>query len=227
MAATDKTPTGNPAVSDNRNVSAEPVASGDKTAAAEEVAAPRVKADTSPLQGGSEVRPPAREEQIGRIIAGARESRGLSPKDVAREAHVPEYYVKMIESDDYSLIADQIYLLPFLRRYAEFVGLDAEEIAGRFVRDVQRADVNAARMSDPIPMLKRKSGSNRRFIAALVVAAALGMAIAFLVARYMRMSRLSSAFTTGAPAESERIPASQPSAPRADVPARPPAPAEH
>lgn len=114
------------------------------------------------------------DQPVGKIIVSTRESRGLSRKDVTRDAHIPEYYIKMIESDDYSLIADQIYLLPFLRRYAEFLGLDAEEIAIRFVRDVQKADVVAARMSKPIPMIEKKPWSRRRrpiLIAAVVVVA--------------------------------------------------------
>jgi cytoskeletal protein RodZ len=46
----------------------------------------------------------------------------------------------MLESNDYSMISDRLYLMPFLRRYATFLGLDPEEIAMRFVREVQRAD---------------------------------------------------------------------------------------
>ena len=47
----------------------------------------------------------------------------------------------MIERSDYGLISDQLYLMPFLRRYAAFLDLDGEEVAMRFVREVQRAEV--------------------------------------------------------------------------------------
>ncbi len=129
---------------------------------------------------------PGKEQPVGRVMSSARESRGLSAKDVAREAHVPEHYVKMIESDDYSLIADQLYLLPFLRRYAQFVGLDPEEITGRFIRDVQRADVSAARMSEPIPMVERGQRSDRRMIVAAVLALVFALVAAGVVIWHVR-----------------------------------------
>lgn len=121
---------------------------------------------------------PAPEPSLGKVIAAARERRGFSQSSVAKDAHIPPYYVRMIENDDYTLISDQLYLLPFLRKYATFVGLDPEEVASRFIRDVQRADVSAARMSEPIPMAgrRRKRPWLRVALIAIAVIAALGIA---------------------------------------------------
>jgi len=164
---------------------------------------------------------PGKEQPLGRLMSSARESRGLSAADVAREAHVPEHYVRMIESDDYSLIADQLYLLPFLRRYAQFVGLDPEEIAGRFVRDVQRADVSAARMSEPIPMAERGQRSDRRMIVAAALALAFALVAAGVVIWHVR-TRTHPVAAVPAPAavsapNAHRAPAVSPSA--APIPA--------
>lgn len=93
-----------------------------------------------------------REPSLGNFLTEARKRRGLSTDDVIHQTRIPAHYVRMIESDDYGLIADQLYLLPFLRRYAAFVGLDQEEVATRFVREVQRADSFAARIAEPIPV---------------------------------------------------------------------------
>jgi len=93
------------------------------------------------------------DHSLGQIMTMARERRGGSRDQAALDSNIPGYYLTMIESDDYSSIADQLYLLPFLRRYAIFVALDPEEVASRFIRDVQRADMNATRMSDPIAMI--------------------------------------------------------------------------
>jgi cytoskeletal protein RodZ len=64
----------------------------------------------------------------------------------------------MLESSDYSQISDQLYLVPFLRRYATFLELDPEEMAIRFVREVQRADSSppGVRMSEPLIGERRK-----------------------------------------------------------------------
>jgi cytoskeleton protein RodZ len=90
---------------------------------------------------------------IGVTLSAARERRGISRAEAAAQSSIPPQYLQMIESSDYELISDQLYLLPFLRRYAAFLGLDGEEIGMRFVRDVQRAEgAMAARMSEPLDL---------------------------------------------------------------------------
>jgi cytoskeletal protein RodZ len=75
----------------------------------------------------------------------------------------------MIETDSYGLISDQLYLVPFLRRYASFLGLDPEEIASRFVRDVQHTESNVVRMSQPLTVARNRRGSMRRFLFAVML----------------------------------------------------------
>src|SRR5579872_2902348 len=94
------------------------------------------------------------DHSLGKIMSTARENRGLSREQAAKSSNIPGYYLTMIETDDYSAIADQLYLLPFLRRYAVFVALEPEEVASRFIRDVQRADMNPGRASEPITMFE-------------------------------------------------------------------------
>jgi cytoskeleton protein RodZ len=105
------------------------------------------------------------------MITEARERKGLTREQVVIGAHLPAHYVKMIESDSYGMISDQLYLVPFLRRYATFLGLDAEEVTSRFVRDVQRAESNVVRISQEITMVGRRKGVGRRIaIGALITA---------------------------------------------------------
>ncbi|HYB92369.1 MAG TPA: helix-turn-helix domain-containing protein [Candidatus Binataceae bacterium] len=119
---------------------------------------------------------------LGRFISDARKQRGLSADDVTNQTRIPARYIKMIESDSYSLISDQLYLLPFLRRYAAFLGLDAEDVATRFIRDVQHAETNVVRISEPIAMVAHKS--NRwRYVALGVLIAVLAVLLADLAWR--------------------------------------------
>jgi len=109
---------------------------------------------------------------LGNYLAAIREERGVSREQMSAESHVPAHYVRMIESNDYSMIADQLYMVPFIRRYATYLDLDPEEIAMRFVREVQRADsVPQARLDQPLNADVRKRGGRRGGI--LVVAALL------------------------------------------------------
>jgi cytoskeletal protein RodZ len=117
---------------------------------------------------------------VGQLLVEARTRRGLSAADITAQTRIPALYLKAIETDNYGLISDQLYLLPFLRRYASFVGMDPEDTASRFIHDVQRAETNVVRMSEPITMVARKRRPLRRIAIGVVLAA--GVAILILLA---------------------------------------------
>ena len=115
---------------------------------------------------------------LGKLLTEARKNGGFTSEQVATETHIPPHYIRAIETDDYGMISDQLYLLPFLRRYAAFIGLDPEDVASRFVRDVQKAESSAAKASEPIPMItnERKSGGGRYGFAILILLLLAGLA---------------------------------------------------
>jgi cytoskeletal protein RodZ len=69
------------------------------------------------------------------------------------------------------LISDRLYLVPFLRRYATFLGLDAEEVASRFVSSVQHAEANVVRISQELTMAAKQPASSRRIVFAILATA--------------------------------------------------------
>ena len=123
------------------------------------------------------------ETSLGQFLTEARKTGGYTPEQVAAETHIPPHYIRAIETDDYGLISDQLYLLPFVRRYAAFVGLDPEDVASRFVHDVQKAENTAAKTSEPIPMItkERRSGAGRYLI--LVIVLLVGAVTGFLIVK--------------------------------------------
>lgn len=118
------------------------------------------------------------EQSLGQLITETRERKGLTREQVATDAHLPSHYVKMIETDSYDLISDRLYLVPFLRRYAAFLGLDAEEIASRFVTNVQHAEANVVRISQELTMVAKKPGGALGRIAFRVMIAAILLLLA-------------------------------------------------
>jgi cytoskeleton protein RodZ len=128
-----------------------------------------------------ETKPGRDERPVGQILVEARTRRGLSAEDITAQTRIPALYLKAIETDNYGLISDQLYLLPFLRRYASFVGLDPEDAALRFIHDVQRAETNVVRMSEPITMVTSRKRRPLRAVAIGVVLVA-GAAILILLA---------------------------------------------
>jgi cytoskeletal protein RodZ len=130
---------------------------------------------------------------VGKFLTEARKSGGFTPEQVAAETHIPSHYIKAIETDDYGMISDQLYLLPFLRRYAAFLGLDPEDIASRFVRDVQRAESTSSRGSEPIPIIssdERKPGFGGYLVAILVVLAIAALVVFAVIKRQVLLERV-------------------------------------
>ena len=122
---------------------------------------------------------------LGHLITEARERKGMTREQVINETHLPAHYVKMIETDRYDLISDRLYLVPFLRRYATFLGLDAEEIASRFVSEVQHAEANVVRISQEITMVAKRPGTAGRIAFAVLIAAVLVLLADFAWRRFV------------------------------------------
>jgi transcriptional regulator with XRE-family HTH domain len=89
------------------------------------------------------------EQTLGQLMTQTRKHSGLSREEVADRTHIPAYYVRMIESDSYDAIPDQLYLLPFFRRYADFLGLDAKKVVSRFICDFEKAENEVAETKAP------------------------------------------------------------------------------
>jgi cytoskeleton protein RodZ len=143
-----------------------------------------------PLRPGADSEP-----NLGTTLVAARGKRGLSRAEVVAQTRIPAHYLQMMESSDYGLISDQLYLLPFLRRYAAFLGLDGEEVAMRFVREVQRAEgAPPARMSEPLTLAENKRSHWGRALAAAAVLAAI------VVLYFLAAQRHRAAFQPPAPA---------------------------
>ena len=87
---------------------------------------------------------------VGAICRSAREQQGMTLHDAAQRIRVPARYLAMLESGDCSAIADELYLLPFLRSYADFLGLDAGYLVARFVKRIQRME----KLAGPVPELE-------------------------------------------------------------------------
>jgi cytoskeleton protein RodZ len=139
---------------------------------------PKIQAADSAANGGDAA------PSLGQLITEARERKGMTRDQVATEAHLPAHYVKMIETDNYDMISDRLYLVPFLRRYATFLGLDAEEIASRFVSNVQHAEANVVRISQEITMVEKKPGSAGRIAFAVMIVAVVVLLADFAWRRY-------------------------------------------
>ncbi len=67
-------------------------------------------------------------ESIGSTLKQRREARHLSIEQVAEQTRVRTHYLKALENDDLSAIPSMVQARGFLRIYAEFLGLNLDEL---------------------------------------------------------------------------------------------------
>jgi cytoskeletal protein RodZ len=69
---------------------------------------------------------------LGEEFRSAREARGITLSDVAEQIHIRSVYLNAIENEDWKAIGAAVYVRGFIRTYARFLGLDAEDAVARF-----------------------------------------------------------------------------------------------
>jgi cytoskeletal protein RodZ len=81
-------------------------------------------------------------EEVTGLLKRAREEKGLSLKETEAEARIPAYYLQILEGEgDPRLLADTLYLIPFLRAYAVFLGLDPAALIAQFIAALQKGEI--------------------------------------------------------------------------------------
>jgi cytoskeletal protein RodZ len=104
---------------------------------------------------------------IGAQLREAREQKGLSIDDVARETNIAKRYVEALEAEDFGKFPAEAYTVGFLKNYADFLALDVDALLEQY---------RALKVEEqPVPMDKllarEKSGLPRVLVTCLVVAA--------------------------------------------------------
>jgi cytoskeleton protein RodZ len=118
-------------------------------------------------------RPPARDElqpgAVGRLLREAREGYRQDIATVSQQLRIRGVYLKAIEDGHYQDLPGSTYAVGFVRSYAEYLGLDANEIVRRF-RD-EDAEVNRrTRLVFPMPAVEARVPGGALLLIALIVA---------------------------------------------------------
>lgn len=113
-------------------------------------------------------------EEVAGILKRAREEKGLSVKEAEAGARVPAHYLQILEGEgDPHLLADAVYLVPFLRSYSVFLGLDPAVTVAQFIVAMQKGETQVG------PTLPKPSRFSSRIIIVILFLAGLA-ALAFL-----------------------------------------------
>ena len=70
--------------------------------------------------------------EIGRLLREAREAKGLTLADVERVTRIRLNYLEALEADEFNRLPGDVYVRGFLRNYAQFLGLQSDDILSSF-----------------------------------------------------------------------------------------------
>jgi len=71
------------------------------------------------------------DKEIGQIFVRARKERRLDLSEIAEYLHIRQVYLEAIEQGDLNILPGRIYTFGFMKKYAEFLKLDFQEIQRR------------------------------------------------------------------------------------------------
>lgn len=109
---------------------------------------------------------------IGALLRASRLRRGEEPEDIAATLRIRRVYIEAIEEDRFDDLPGHAYAVGFVRGYAEYLGLDGEDVVRRFKEDSSVPD-QPAELS--FPSLIPQHGMPRGAVLMVgVVVAALG-----------------------------------------------------
>lgn len=102
--------------------------------------------------------------ELGEVLQKAREAKGLSLEDIQETTKIQRRYLDAIEKGDFEALPGQFYARAFIKRYAEALGLNAEEILSQYSKEVPT--VQHAAEEEEIPTILQKNQVNQESIVA-------------------------------------------------------------
>ena len=77
---------------------------------------------------------------VGSALQRAREVRGLSLDEAARDTRLRVDQLDALEREDFDVLPGEVYVRASLRTYASYLGLDADKLSAAYARTAQAAE---------------------------------------------------------------------------------------
>jgi len=127
--------------------------------------------DESPSNGSSSAAAVAASSAVGETLKSARERMGKPLAEVATQLRIRQPYLLALEEGRNKDLPGGTYAIGFLRTYAEFLGLDGEEMVRRFRQDSASELQSRSELAFPSPVSEGRIPSGGILFLGLVVAA--------------------------------------------------------
>lgn len=92
-------------------------------------------------------------DSIATALKQAREHKGIALEQAAEVLKIPQRYLQALEGEgDRRLLADTMYLIPFLRAYAAYLGFHADSAVRQFISELQTSDISRVARAPESPL---------------------------------------------------------------------------
>ncbi|MFN2362671.1 MAG: helix-turn-helix domain-containing protein, partial [Halarsenatibacteraceae bacterium] len=95
---------------------------------------------------------------VGKTLKETREEKGITIEEASKETKIRKKYILALENDEFNKITGQVYQKAFLKTYADFLGLDQDNILEEYQLDQQISGVE----EESLGRSKRRSKKNKK-----------------------------------------------------------------
>jgi transcriptional regulator with XRE-family HTH domain len=124
-------------------------------------------------------------ESVGELLRKEREAQGKSLADVAKVTKLSPRILGALEEDRYSALPGIVYVKGHLKTYARFLGLNEDELIGKYMRLTQQQETKELDEWDAVELElhEQKKRTNRTWVVIAVGVVAV-VAVVFLVSKW-------------------------------------------
>lgn len=83
--------------------------------------------------------------EIGEILKSAREKKGISLREAEEDTKIRYKYLEALEEENFDVIPGTVYTKGFIRNYANYLGLDGDQLLAAFKELYREQDEDAPR----------------------------------------------------------------------------------
>ncbi len=113
-------------------------------------------------------------ESLGEKLKSAREQKGFTFDQIARDTNIARRYLEALEAEDFSQFPGEPYLLGFLRNYGDYLGLDSQDLISAY------RTIKIQEQPIPVEQLLKKAPPSPKLIGGIVAAVVLAAGAAGL-----------------------------------------------
>jgi cytoskeletal protein RodZ len=131
---------------------------------------------------------------VGEQLRGAREVKGVDLHRVERDTKIRIKYLEALESGDFGDLPGEVYARGFLRNYATYLGLDADDIVAGWRQEAGEPEPFLPKLAGPQPMTIRRGIVFQRshiiILVVVLIVAAVGSYFGYQVTRFLQYPSL-------------------------------------